>query len=304
MKVLLHYPKWNNRWIPYIEHELSRYDVTVCHSYSSKELRLLSEKADLLISMWCDPCVTLWSQEFPEKKIITYIRRYEMWSNNLFRWTSFPRIDAVIFVSEYYKRLFENGMVEQPQRTYCIPNGIDLSQFPFRPKRAGTNKVALVGQMKSVKNFPLAVQVLMGLPKSYTAHQIGLPANEMQIGQFVSYVDNLGFNGRWTVYPPITPESMIDWYKDKDYILSTSLNEGNPNCVIEAMAMGIKPVIHNWPGARDQFPVDLIWDEIGYAADLMTCDEYQPGRYRQWVEERYGLDNYKQLHKVIEEITQ
>jgi hypothetical protein len=38
--------------------------------------------------------------------------------------------------------------------------------------------------------------------------------------------------------------------------LSTSLSEGNPNNVIEAMAKGIKPVVHAWPGAEDQFPED------------------------------------------------
>jgi hypothetical protein len=85
-------------------------------------------------------------------------------------------------------------------------------------------------------------------------------------------------------------------------ILSTSLNEGNPNCIIEAMAMGIKPVIHNWPGAKDQFPSDFIFNKIGEAIEMIQSGRHEPERYRQWVADNYSVANFKKLHTVIEDV--
>lgn len=300
MKLLLHYPKWNNRWIDYIERELEPYDVIRCHTFDRDELCRKAEKADVLFSMWLNANVTLWTQEFPEKKIISYLRRFEIWEHDIYTWTRFDAIDAMIFVSPYYKRLFEKKAPFQPKKTYLIPNGINIDDFPLLPE-SGSTDIAWVGQMKAVKNIPLAFQILLALPDKYKLHQIGLPVQESQLhGQLASYVDNLGINGRLVTYDPINAYLMPDWYKDKGYVLSTSLNEGNPNCLIEAMAMGIKPVIHNWPGAKEQFPEYLVYDTVDEAVNLIESKGYNSMAYREWVEERYSLDNFKKIHEVID----
>jgi hypothetical protein len=54
MKVLLHRHEWDNRWIPYFQKELSRYDLTVTSSVIPDELLNLSRGKDLLVSMWSD----------------------------------------------------------------------------------------------------------------------------------------------------------------------------------------------------------------------------------------------------------
>jgi hypothetical protein len=76
MKVLLHYPEWGNRWGQYFEKTLRRYDLTVTHTTKGEELGPLSEEADVLISMWFNETTCFWSRYFPDKKIISYLRRY------------------------------------------------------------------------------------------------------------------------------------------------------------------------------------------------------------------------------------
>jgi len=119
----------------------------------------------------------------------------------------------------------------------------------------------------------------------------------------MSYTHELGLGDRAIFYDQIDPAKMPEWYHDKDYLLSTSLNEGNPNNVIECMAMGIKPIIHAWPGARDQFPEDLIFTKISEAKKIITENKYESARYRDWITRFYPYSNIKKIHKVIKDVT-
>ena len=117
MNVLLYYPDWGNRWIPYIEKELSKYNLMVFNSPANSQINLedlaaASKDADLLISMWCDGVTAFWADRFSDKKIISYLRRYEMWEDVILKNVKFENIDAMIFVSEYYRNKFpKEGLI-------------------------------------------------------------------------------------------------------------------------------------------------------------------------------------------------
>jgi hypothetical protein len=82
-----------------------------------------------------------------------------------------------------------------------------------------------------------------------------------------------------------------------DYCLSTSISEGNPNNVIEAMAKGIKPIVHNWPGAEDQFPMS-IFNSVDEAVKLLTENTYESRMYRGSVESKFSLKNFEQVADI------
>ena len=305
MKILLHYPTWGNRWIEYIEKELSQYDLTVCHSFDGGEVGKLSEKADILISMWANEVTMFWSQHFGDKKIITYLRRFEIWEKNLYLSTNFGNIDAIIFVADYYRRVFNEIRQDKPKPRlqFVLPNGVDLNEFPLRKKKPGSNKIAMVANIKNVKNIPLAAQILLNLPGGFEIHHVAMSVHTDQIaGQIISYLRNLGLQKRYIFNPGVPKDQVKTWLMDKDYVLSTSINEGNPNNVIEAMAMGIKPIIHNWPGALDQFPKDLVFNTVGEATEKILELKYEPERYRRIVDSKYSIDNFKMLHEVIRQV--
>jgi len=304
LKVLLHYPPWGNRWIPYIREELARYDLSIIDENcpDGEMLGKMSEKADLLFSCWCNETPYFWSKYFPDKKIISYLRRYELWTDT-YHETDYQEIDALIFVSKFCQESFHRMRQGRtlPKREYLIPNGVDINQFTLRENRPSTKKIAFVCSLKHVKNVPLAVQLLINLPEEYKIHHIGIPFTDQITGQLISYIYYHGmFNTRFNLEGLIKPNEVIGWLQDKDVLLSTSINEGNPVNIIEAMAMGIKPVIHDWPGSRDQFPEDLIYTTIDEGVEIIKNDIHEPERYRQWVEDRYPLSNYAQIHQVIE----
>jgi len=306
MKALLHYPKWGNRWAPYIETELGCfYDLTVTDSLDGETLGAQSQDADLLISMWCNEATYFWSHYFPDKKIISYLRRYELWTPNLIGSINFDAVDAMIFVSEYYRSTFNDLLKENaPRRQYVIYNGVDVNAIPFRQETPKSKKIAFVCAVRDVKNFPLAFQILLSLPEDYTIHNICFSGDPLLVPQLLSYREVLGLQERFRFEGRVEPDKVYDWLSDKGFILSTSINEGNPNNVIEAMAMGIKPVIHAWPGATDQFATEWVFKTVDDAVKMITNSDYEPERYRKWVEDHYSLDNFRRIHKVIEDVWQ
>lgn len=307
VKLLLYYPEWGNRWIPYFERELSRYDLTVFNApatgvFPIADLEKASSEADVLISMWYDNVVGYWTKHFKDKKIISYCRRYEVWSTSFADAIDMKQVDAMIFVSEYYRKKFCQ-LYGTPKRHYMIPNGVDIKDFSFREEPVYSGKIAMVCSIKDVKNMALAVEILSMLPRGFSIHHIGIPFNDMMAGQLMSYIDYRRLNDRFKFEGSVKREEVSGWLEDKEIILSTSINEGNPNNVIEAMARGIKPVINLWPGALEQFSRMWVYETAQQAVDMiMDRASYTPESYRDWVGARYSLDNLKQIHGVIEDV--
>jgi len=67
---------------------------------------------------------------------------------------------------------------------------------------------------------------------------------------------------------------MESFWKDKNYLLHTSLHEGHSLAVNEAMARGVKPVIHNFRGARELYPIDWLFNTIDEAVNTFRAWDY------------------------------
>ena len=72
--------------------------------------------------------------------------------------------------------------------------------------------------------------------------------------------------------------------------------------VLEGMAMGLKPIVHRFPGAEEQFE-DFTFDTVRAAVNMITSTWLDPEFYREIVKEGYSIKNYKQLHKVIDGVS-
>jgi glycosyltransferase involved in cell wall biosynthesis len=175
-----------------------------------------------------------------------------------------------------------------------IPNGIDLARFlPGQPDRY---HVAWVGHLEPKKNPMLLLQIahrLHRLDPRYTVSVAGAFTDlrtARYIRRMVAALDLQGavrFDGNVSDMP--------SWYADKGVLLSTSMYESFGLNIGEAMAVGAFPVVHDFPGADMLWPGECLFASVDDAVALIRSA--QPGLYREWVAERYGLD--RQADQVL-----
>ena len=191
---------------------------------------------------------------------------------------------------EVIHNLFDGGPVDGAVQSQ--------SNLVMADKREKTCNIGMVCAVHPKKNIPLALQILNTLPQKYTLHLAG-PQQDNCLMEYLSDIARK-MQRHLFYYGKLTREKLDSWWDMMDCCLSTSICEGNPNNVIEAMAKGIKPVVHNWPGAKDQFHEHYIFDTIDDAVMIINSDFNKPEQHRDWVKERYSLDNLDKIYEVIE----
>jgi len=70
------------------------------------------------------------------------------------------------------------------------------------------------------------------------------------------------------------------------------------------MAMGIKPVIHDFYDAKELFDPQWLFRTVDEAVQMITSDDYDSAYYRAFVEQRYSLDKQvAEFVKLFQDLT-
>ncbi|WDU83958.1 glycosyltransferase [Caloramator sp. Dgby_cultured_2] len=88
------------------------------------------------------------------------------------------------------------------------------------------------------------------------------------------------------------------WLEDKNYILCSSLLESQNLSVMQAMAKGIKPIIHNFVGAKYIYPEYLLFNKIDDVLIMLNLD-YNSNFYREYIKNNYSLIKQISLLKKV-----
>jgi len=210
----------------------------------------------------------------------------------------------VIFVA---KHIFEivNEKLQRiiSTKSTVIPNGIDLNKFTFKPREKGFN-LAYVGYINYKKGPMLLLQLFKAVYDKDNRYKLYIA------GEFQDERDFLYFKQmikEWHLEDSIVFEGWQDdinkWLEDKNYIICTSILESQNMGVMEAMAKGIKPVIHNFVGAREIYPPDIIWTTVDEAVEMIISDDYDSAKYRAFIESNYSLEQQnKKIKNLIEKL--
>lgn len=261
--------------------------------------------SDVVICGWANQVAEVISKNIPKyAKYICYVRSYEIFHNFVQKvdWSVF---DKVLLVNNKMREPLHKqtkGMEAKykldSDKIDVIPNGVNLAKFPKQNHKRG-KKIGFVADLSFKKGIQLLAQILMKLPKDYELYILG-DTPELRLSW---YFDHILKNTKIKCYIDEKTDNVAGFLEKVDYIISTSPVEGNPNNIIEAMACGVKPIIHNWPGAEDQFPEQLIFNTVDRAVELIAEDKYESDKYRDWVEVIYDHNKvYKQLEDVCIEV--
>lgn len=281
MKVALVTP-WENAWVPYFKRGVE------ARGHEFVLARGEVPKADVVIHGWASG----YSQPAAGARNIMFLRRYELFDGGLSK-VDWKGVDALIcvntWIAEAVKRTFKASGIKTP--VHMIYNGTDPARWKFK-QRKPNNLVGMACHVHPKKNLALALQVMAWLPQDYELHIAG----QIQDPCTAEYLNHVGkaMRRRVYLYDHIPAEQLDFWWEQFGVCLSTSLSEGNPNNVIEAMAKGIKPVVHNWPGSEDQFP-GLTFNTAQEAATAILDPHYASFEYLEIVKHNFSLANIERV---------
>lgn len=296
MRVALVAPDWGNSWIPMIQAEVERRG----HEFKRSVKGFVFGEADIYLHAWAD------GSPIGGARNVMFLRRYELFNGALAK-IDWANVQDLILCNTWIKSVVDRYFEAQgiKTRTHLIYNAVDTSAWTFRD-RAPSKNIGMVCSIHPKKNIPLALEVMANTQMEYELHIAG----QIQDPCTAEYLNYMGkrLRRKIVLYGHIPREDLDFWWEQMGFCLCTSISEGNPNNVLEAMAKGIMPIIHEWPGASDQFPDDLLFKTAFGAGQILSNTllgkKYDSSRYLELVKERYSLDNIRQVVDIALEETQ
>lgn len=283
-----------------VVHLGENHEVRTCFSTSGEELTEAIKWADTVWIEWANELAVKLTNELPlleDRRTICRLHSYEAFAGyaSAINW---DRVDDLIFVAEHIKDqvLDQAPQVGRLTRTHVVPNGINLERFPLTERTRGKN-LAFVGDINYKKGPMLLLHAFSELVRQDPEYRLAI-AGRIQDQRYVLYFDQMlkemGLQGHVKLDGWV--KDVASWLEDKQYIVSTSLLEGHPVGLMEAMARGLKPVIHNFVGARQIYDDGFIWNSIPEFVQMILAKDYDSGSYRQFIKERFSLE--KQLEHI------
>jgi len=296
---------------PIIEGLSDNYNVRKFIIRTQQEIYNAIDWADIVWLEWCNQTATIGTnyEGIKGKKVIIRLHRYEAFSDfpSQIAWGN---VDCLILVASHMIKILEKIIPDIKEKINCeiVYNGIDLTKIKFREREAGFN-IAWVGFINSRKNFGMALQILKKLTeglyntdKRYILHVAG-SFQDPCLKVYSDYmIDEMGLRDNIKFYGWV--DDMEKFWEDKNCLLHASIHEAHSYAIMEAMAGGIKPVIHNFRGAKELYPDINIFNTIDEAVNEIMNKDYYSKMYRSWIINKgWTLENQlKKIREVIKEI--
>ncbi len=248
---------------------------------------LMADEAEIIFCEWLrDDAIAVSKYDCKALKILR-LHAYEAFSSLIY-YVDFSKFDKVIFIAEHIKNFVESKVGKIPNAV-VIPVGIGVNGFDPRSKKRN-NKIAYAGEISRKKGIGELLFIAKNLPE-YEFHIAGKFTEEDVAGYL---------NEKQPKNVFIEPYSydLQKFFEDKTYIINTSLREGNPITVLQAMAYGLKPLIYDWVGATGIYGHNVFknLDELKFLLE----ESYKPEEYKSFVENNYDFENtYKQIEKLL-----
>lgn len=236
--------------------------------------------------------------DLTNKKVICRMIDIEVWQQHYMA----PKWDVVsdiIFIAPHIRNLVDIATLpglRAETKFHTIPCGVDLDRYKFAKRKPGFN-IAIVSEKWNSKGTHLLLQVILKLQKLDSRYKFYWLGQRSDSNWEYAYFDDFVAHHKLNIefINILNDGSTVDEFlEDKNYLLHGSIKEGFSYATAEAMAKGIKPVVHRFFGADNLWP-GLTWDSIDQAVEMITNQEYDSASYRQYLIDRgYNLESMMQ----------
>lgn len=284
-----------------VGHARKNFEVRTCFTLDKKEMHEAILWADTVWLEWANDSTVDFTNH-PDalngKRVICRLHSYEAFSDFVAK-IKWERIDDLIFVADHIRQIvgqLNPNLNKQVKNIHIIPSGVDLEKYPLKSRRKGKN-IALLGGINYKKGPMLLLHAFHALYKQDPEYRLFLGGEIQDLRYplyFTQMVSELGLRGRIVFEGGINDP--VAWFEDKHYIVCTSILESQNMSIMEAMACGIKPLVHNFVGARAIYAGEYIWNTIDDFVRMALETEYDSEKYRRFIEENYSLE--KQLNSI------
>jgi glycosyltransferase involved in cell wall biosynthesis len=220
------------------------------------------------------------------KKVIVRPIDIEIWQGHQHA-AIWDIVDDLIFIAPHIQKVADiSGFpgLKEATNIHTIPCGVDLNRWTFKERGPGFD-IAVVSEKWSSKGTHEILQVALKLKTidpRYKIHWLGQRSDSTwEYAYFDEFVEHHELNIEFTNIL-LDDDTVDNFLEGKNYLLHGSIKEGFSYATAEAMAKGIKPVLHRFYGADDLWP-GLTWDRIDQAVDMITGGDYDSASYRQYL---------------------
>jgi len=166
--------------------------------------------------------------------------------------------NKIIAVSENVRKELIDLRITSPQKITAIPLGLELEKYLKIGNNSSQNRgyksVGIIGRLVPVKNHEMFLDAAKKLREisSFEQRIKFFIVGDGQLRQELeNYAENLGIKQDVTFTGWIKDQEKI--YSELDIVVLTSLNEGTPVALIEAMAAGRPVISTDVGGVKDLF---------------------------------------------------
>ncbi|MDT8326465.1 MAG: glycosyltransferase [Roseovarius sp.] len=271
------------------------------------------EAIDTIFCEWCcENAVWHSNNKRPGTKLIVRLHRFEAFRGFPGR-VNWGNVDALIVVSDWFRDQMIEKHGVKPERIHVIPQYIDWHELQ-RPKLPEARfTVGLVGiNPFEHKRFDRAVEFFAALrakdPRFRMAVRSAMPweiswawnSADEERSKFEALFRRIFEDTDLAAAIRFDPAGgdMEEWYRGVGTILSSSDSEGCHTSVIEGMASGCLPVVHDWPGSRSLFS-PYVYNDMrdAMAAVVAFANKADLEEARQELKDRvrlYDVENFAQ----------
>ena len=271
------------------------YDVKLVVTTNGNQISEAIKWADIVWLEWANEMTVFATNQIPEiqnKKVVCRLHSYEIFTQfpDKINWTN---IDQLIFVGDHIKRILHElhpNLNINPDKEIIVSNGVDLDKFKFLVHKPGYN-LSVLAHINYKKDPSAWIQIINKLKEIDNRYKLHV-GGDFQDPRYKIYFDyikkEMKLENNFILHGWIN--EVDKFLEDKDYTLSTSIHESFGYNIAEAMARGIKPIIHNFDGAKSLWPNELIYNTIDEAVEKITEQTYDSEGYRRFIEDNYSLE--------------
>lgn len=314
---IIQYHNYNKKIVFFVKHGMDSFLGEVVDNISKeynvlkiivndyREIDLGMNWADICWFEWCDDLMIYGSNldVAKDKTIICRLHSYEAFTDYVYK-VKWSVVDKVIFISESIRDYVIESVKEIDKRiASVIPNGINLDKWTYSKHKRGFN-IAYVGYINYKKGPMLllhAFKAIYDTDNRYMLYIAGKFQDDRDVLYFEQMIKEFGLENN--IIFEGWQDNLDDWLEDKNYIICTSILESQNMSVMQAMAKGIKPLIHNFVGARKIYNENYIWSSIDQVLEVVNDSRYESKQYRNFIYENYSIESQiNAINKVLIEI--